>query len=460
MTRRAATVWFGSLLLLATAAWASAGDVGPPNPGPAPGTAEALEARLRAGPSVADLVAYAYESNPKIRAARQEWRAVVEQYRVTTAYPDPQLSFTYFPSPIETRLGPQDWNATLSQLIPFPGRLTRAGELVEADARIARLSLDRAVRDVIVKVRESVHELVYIRDARRVAAQNQELLDHLRKVGETAYGRDRATLLDVVKAQSQSGQLQYDVLLLEELEQTERAQLNALLDRPPDATIGPLPNLPVRPLAYTLDEIYELARQNQEEIRIADTRIRRAETDVELARFRNYPDFKIGVFYAGIGNPDVSNPPADAGDDALGIQAGVTIPLWFGKNRGRIAKAAAQAEAARARRRAVVNDTYAGIRALYFRLNNARRLIQLYGEQLVPEAARSLEIAETWFREGQGSFSDFVETESVWYNFQLALARARADHGKFLARLERLAGRSLTERGGAPDADVPEEGAR
>ncbi len=457
MTKRAAAVLVGSLLLLATTPRASGGNTGPAGPGPSDG---ALEARLRSGPSVADLVAYAYERNPKIQAARQEWRAVVEQYRVTTAYPDPQLSFTYFPSPIETRLGPQDWNATLSQLIPFPGRLTRAGELVEADARIARLNLDRAVRDVIVKVRESVHELAYIRDARRVAAQNQELLDHLRKVGETAYGRDRATLLDVVKAQSQSGQLQYDVLLLEELEQTERAQLNALLDRPPDATIGPLPDLPVRPLAYTLDEIYELARKNQEEIRIADTRIRRAETDVELARFRNYPDFKVGVFYAGIGEPDVSNPPSDAGDDALGIQAGVTIPLWFGKNRGRIARAAAQAEAARARRRAVVNDTYAGIRALYFRLNNARRLIQLYGEQLVPEAARSLEIAETWYREGQGSFSDFVETESVWYNFQLALARARADHGKFLARLERLAGRSLTERDGAPGADVPQEGAR
>ena len=66
----------------------------------------------------------------------------MENYRVTTGYPDPQLMVTWFPEPIETRLGPQDWNAQISQMIPFPGKLSKAGELVAAEARIARLKLD------------------------------------------------------------------------------------------------------------------------------------------------------------------------------------------------------------------------------------------------------------------------------------------------------------------------------
>jgi cobalt-zinc-cadmium efflux system outer membrane protein len=57
-----------------------------------------------------------------------------------------------------------------------------------------------------------------------------------------------------------------------------------------------------------------------------------------------------------------------------------------------------------------------------------------------------MEIAETWYREGESTFSDFVETQSVVYNFQLSLARARADYGKYLARLEQVAGKSLTKR--------------
>ena len=445
--------WIASvaLPLAVFSAWARAGAAAPA------GAPSPWEVRIRTGPAVADLVEYAYRANPEIRAARERWKATVERYRVTTGYPDPQLMVTYFPRPIETRLGPQDWNAVLSQRIPFPGKLSKAGELVAADARIARLGLDRAVRDVIVRVRESYHELLYIRDAKRVVEQNRKLLEHLRKVAETAHARGRAAFVDVAKAQSQSAQLRYDALLLEELEQTELARLNALLNRPPEAPIGPLSDEPVRSLAYSLDEIYRLAEAHQEEIRMAEARVDRARAKVDLARYQGLPDLKVGLFYAGIGSPDVPNEPDDAGRDAVGIQVGVTIPLWLGKNRGRTEGARAELEAARAMRAARVNDTRARIRSLYFRLGNAGRLITLYRDELLPQAARSLEVAETWFREGQGSFSDFVETESVYYNFQLALARAAADHGKYLARLERLTGRSLTVR----DAPAPaEEGQR
>ena len=86
----------------------------------------------------------------------------------------------------------------------------------------------------------------------------------------------------------------------------------------------------------------------------------------------------------------------------------------------------------------------AQIRAVYFRLQNARRLGELYRNDLLPQAAKAMEVAETWFREKQSTFSDFIEAQAVWYNFQLALARAQADYGKYLARLERLVGQSIT----------------
>ena len=411
----------------------------------------ALEARLRSGPSVADLVTYAYQTNPKIEAARQKWKAVVERYRVSTAYPDPQVMVTYFPEPIETRLGSQDWNAVLSQMIPFPGKLSKAGEVVEADARIARLKLDKTVRDVIVALRESVHELLYIRRARQVVAANRKLLDHMRKVAETSHAGDRATFVDVAKAQSQRAQLEYDALLLEELEATERARLNALLNRAPDAELGPLPEVPFQPLAYSLDEIHELAAKRQEEIRIAEARVAKARAKLDLARYENRPDFKVGLFYAGVGEPDVANEPDDAGRDALGVQFGMTIPLWLGKNAGRTSAARAEIKRARALKVARINDTDAAIRSVYFRLKNAERLVTLYRDELLPQAAQSLDVAETWFQEGEGSFSDFVETQSVYYNFQLSLARAEADYGKFLARLERLTATSLTRREGSAE---------
>lgn len=416
-------------------------------------TREQLEARLLSGARLPDLVAYAYRENPALQEPREAWRAAVERYRVETGYPDPQLTVTYFPDPIETRLGPQDWNATLSQPIPFPGKLTQAGRVVATEAEIARLRLDQAVRELTAAVRESFYELYYIRTGREVVARNEELVAHLRKAGETAYAEDRAALVDMVKAQSQIGQLRYDALLLEELEGAERTRLNGLLNRVPDAAIGPLQPEPLAPIVYPLETLYTLAETHQETLQIAGLGVARADEQVKLARYQSLPDFKVGLFYAAIGSPDVAVAPEDAGDDAVGVQFGLSLPLWFGKSRGRLEQARAERARAKAARQAHLNDIRTRIHAAYFKMENARRLVDLYQNELLPQAVRAMETAETWFGEGQSSFADFIEAQSVAYNFQLSLARARADYGKGLARLEQLVGHPLTRR---PAGDVPQ----
>jgi len=413
---------------------------------------EQLEKRVVAGPSLSELLEFAQRTNPTIQAARAAWMAGLERSQTATGLPDPQLMATYFTTPIETRLGPQDWNLTLSQTIPFPTKLANLGTMLATDATLARLQLDKAHGEIGTAIRHSFHELVYIGRAKAVAVQIRELLDHLRLVAETAMAQDQATLVDVMKAQSQVAQLRYDALLLEELEQTEKAQLNGLLNRLPAAPLGPLRPAVAPPLTVGLDEIFQLATANRDEVRMAANRVQRARANRNLAAAQRLPDLKLGLFYAGIGEPDTPTPPLDAGRDAVGIQAGISIPLWFGKNNHLVREAEAEIRRAQALQAAQVNDTRTAVQRVYFRLQNAQRLTVLYQEELLPQAARAMELAETWFREGRGSFSDFVETATVWYNFQLSMARAQADYGKELARLEQLAGATLT---GKPSEIIP-----
>lgn len=393
--------------------------------------------------TVNDLAVLAYESNPEIVAAREDWRAKIEKYNISTAYPDPQFMITYFPEPIETRLGPQDWNVNISQVIPFPGKLSKAGEVIQADTRIAKLNLDKTIRRVMASILKSYHELVYIQQAKKIALQNSQLLDRLRSMGESAYAQDRAAFTDVVKSQSQTAQLRYDILLLEELEQTEKTRINGLLNREPGFIIGDLKPIPVKPVVYKLEELYSLAEIGQEDILMADLKVEKAGIQSDLAEYQNFPNFKVGIFYAGIGESDMDID--DSGDDAIGVQFGMSIPLWFGKNKSRTLAANALIEKTKAVRAVQVNNTRTQIHTLYFKLQNAQRLMALYKDEMLPQAVNALETSETWFREGQGSFSDFVETQAAAYNFQLSLARARADYGKILAGLELLTGRELTE---------------
>jgi outer membrane protein TolC len=404
-----------------------------------------------------------------VRAARSQWRATAEKYRIDTAWSNPELMVEGMRMvgsggmgaaatdnngmPVAGSSEPStpknDWKIQLTQAIPLPGKLGRAGDIAQADARIARLRLDAAVRDVVLGIRESYQELRYIGEARRIAAQNRALLDQLRKVGEGAYAANRAALVDVMKAQAQSGQLLYDAVLLEELEHTEKSRMNGLLDRPADAPIGPLADQPAGAVAFDLREVQAFAEANLEELRIAQAGVEKSQAMQALTRYENLPEFNLGASYG-----------TDRGDRQVGVQVGVMLPIWLGKNAGRTAAARADVETMQAMKRAQANETRTTVQESWFRLRNAERLVVLYRDDLLPQASRAIESAETLYKQGQGAFSDFIETQATYYGFQLSLARAKADYGKFLARLEKLAGRPLTARDAPASPHAGKEVAR
>jgi len=405
-----------------------------------------IEKKIAQDLFLSDLLKYAYLTNPSITASKESWKVFIENYRIEVTWPDPQLMTSYFPSPIETRLGPQDWSLTLSQAIPFPGRLTQKGRVLEADTRISRLKLDKTIKNMVTEISRSYHELIYIQKAINIAKANFNLNQDLVKISENAYTQDKALFYDISKAQAQTAQIQYDILLLQELEQTEKARINTLLNRAPDAPLGYAKDLAFKDVVYTLNEIYGLAMAHQEDILIAIEQITKAEEAVKLSRYDSLPSFKLGLFYAAIGEPDVPNPPKDAGDDAVGIQFGLSLPVWFGKNKSKISRARALTLKAKADKLSVENKTKEILSRLWFKLQNSKRLITLYKMNLIPQALKSVQTAETWYREGDGSFADFLEVQATAYNFQLSLARAKADYGKTLVTLEQLTGVVLDKK--------------
>ncbi len=402
-----------------------------------------LESNLSTTIRLSDLLNYAYLSSPAITASKKSWQIFIENYRIGKSYPDPQLAATYFPRPIETRLGPQDWSLTLSQVIPFPGTLSQKGRVLEADVTISRLKVDKTVKAIVTEVSSSFYELVYIQKAIEVARANLDLNQKMLQISQNAYAGDKALFYDVSKARAQTAQIQYDILLLKELEKTEKTKINTLLNRSPAAALGNAAGTLPQTVVYSLDEVYDLAMLHQEDILMAEENVHKSEQAMQLTRLETLPSFRVGLFYAAIGDPDVATPPPDAGDDAMGVQFGMNLPLWFGKNKSLTARALAEKQKAQAEQTDTANKVKARISRLWFKLENAQRLIVLYENDLLPQAVSSVHTAETWFKQGQGSFSDFLEIQATAYNFQLSLERAKADYAKTLVLLEQAAGAVL-----------------
>ena len=423
----------------------------PPSPTPGrfgePAASTPRPPNTGAAIDLAELIRMAAKHNPRLGAARSRWLAARERPTQARALPDPMLTYTEMLEPIQTRVGPLERSVQLMQPIPFPGKLSAAGAVATEQARVKELEYHIALRDVVAEVKVSYAELVYLNRAIAIVEQNQKLAQLLSEKAAAAYAKqggeqtDTLTLFDTLKAQSSLAQLAYDKITLEELRKAEEVKINSLLSRRPEWAVGKPRPLAFRPLAASQDDLFRIARARRQEIQAAVHKIRGAQHASRLARLSQVPDFSIGVQYSFIG--DAAGPVSGSGDDAVGLRLGFSLPIWGHKNRAKQAEACYLERAARHEKRAATDDVMARISKVYFRLQNAERLVRLYDGSLIPQAEQALKIAEQWHDTGRDTYGRLLEARMVWLNFQLASQRALVDYEQMIARLEQLVGISL-----------------
>ncbi len=392
---------------------------------------------------IQSLIEEAFQNNPSVAAAKAAWSQAVEKLPQETALDDPVLSFSYYAENVETRVGPQEYSIGIEQRFPFPGTLHQKGEIAKKEIEIARLQYEKAVRNMIVELKQAVYEHLYIEGAIETTRHNQELLQEILAVAEAGYSRQSTGLNDVFQAESQLAQLDYEIITLRELRSVQIAVINSVLNRPPDTPLPAIAAAIPEPVTFPISALDSFVQENNQDILIAELDVKKADESIQLARSKNRPTFNIGADYIDTG--EALNPlTPGSGKDPIIIRGGITIPVWLGKNKARVRYAKEGKTDAVHRGDAVINELEVKLRKTFFDLQNAKRLMVLYDDHLIPQAQNALQTAEEWNRTKQGSISEVLEVQSVWLNFNLAWLRARTDYAKFFAELERIAGGSLS----------------
>lgn len=394
--------------------------------------------------SIAHWIDAAVEVNPNIQAAKALWSQTIEKYPQETTLEDPMFMYSFdVIGGIETRVGPQEFNVGISQQFPFPGTLRQKGRIVEKEIEIARLAYEKTVRDVIVELKQAAYELQYLDGAIEITRQNKTLLDEILLYAQNRYTDQSAGLNDVLSAESQLAQLDYDLITLRELRTVQQSVINSMLNQPPDTLIPAVAASIPKTATFEMSALDGLMLEYNQDIQMSQLGVNQADESIKLARKQNRPMFTIGANYIDIG--EALNPlTPDSGLDTVMLSAGVSIPVWLGKNKARVRYAQEQKESATHQSDAVVNNMQVKLRQTVFQLQNAMRLVTLYQDHLIPQAQHSVNIAEEWNRKGEGSVSEILEVQSVQLNFHLAALRAQIDYAQKYAELERIVGGSLS----------------
>jgi cobalt-zinc-cadmium efflux system outer membrane protein len=379
-----------------------------------------------------EAIALAGRNNPNLRAARYAIRFPEAELAQAYRFSNPVLGFGLLPG-LNAGTGV---SVSLAKRFEIAGQRGLRADAARARVEAARWDADDAARLLRVRVGRAFYavrvneEMVEVLDS--VVAVTGRLLDAAQMKLEQGYAPE----LDRNLARVQ--------LLMAQLRRAEaaselaarRAELNALLGRSPDepvAAAGPLVYEPV-PRKLSLERLQAYARAIRPDALAVAQRRLAASTAIRLARRLAAPDLVLG---AGFTND------AD-GLRTLGLNAGITIPLFdrnqYGRDRAR-AEAARVAAEAEARLLAISEE----VRSAFARLEAARIRLSTYDEAILALVDSSQRFASRAYARGELDITTTLLAQRQFTDSQIGYLEAALAFDRAALELEAAVGTPLSE---------------
>ncbi len=388
------------------------------------------------GPLVEHLKSAA-EENPSLVAAFREYHRALQKVPQVDALPDPELSFGYFVSPVETRVGPQIANFSLKQMFPWRGTLDRRGEAAASKAKAEYEAFVAEKARLFEKVRRSWYEL-YLQQADIRSVRNSlETLQSMEAISETRYMTGRRSRVDHLRIRIQRRQMEERLERLEDGMEPIRARFRELVGE--DAGTGPeLPDTLLRQeLSIEKEEALKdsiLARDpRREELRHL---VEASQAEKEAARKEGMPSIGLGVNYTIVGERSGQDIP-DNGKDVLMPMLSMRLPIYREKYRAKEREAEYQKQRFERSEEDRENRLKTMIEESFYELEDAERRIELYRAQ-VDDAEQARSILLDAFRTGDSDVDELLKMERTLYVYRFELERARVDRNKAVARFKKM----------------------
>ena len=379
----------------------------------------------------------AAENNPELKARFDEYMAALEVAPQVKALPDPQVAFGYFIQPVETRVGPQQFKLSASQMFPWFGTL-KAKENVAIQTAKAKYELfEESKSKLFNTVSNNYFNLYFNHKAIDITMENLDILHIFRKLAIIKVEAGLVSSVDEYRITIEINDLENQLALLKDQQLVLTIAFNNLLNIDGQAPVD-VPDLlwsddfPLDKQA-ALDSIF----QKNHQLLGIDLQQEALQYKKEVASLMGKPSFKLGLDYTIVGKGENNM----AGTDAFMFPSvGVTIPLYRNKYKAMVQEVA-YLESAKANEK--VDKT--NMLETLFENNwkdyqDAVRRLSLYEEQL-ELARKSLTMLETDYSTGNENFEEILRMERKVLKYNLELEKARADKQASVSFINYLMGK-------------------
>ncbi len=381
------------------------------------------------------LIEEAFKSNPAIQSARNRWEAAREEIPQAKSLEDPQLSITQWEIPSNFNIGDasQTWYG-IGQSFPFPGKLSLRGQISAKMADASEQEYQAKVRQVVAAIKSAYYHLFLVHKTIDLHLEHQGLLEEFIQSAEQRYAVGQVSQQDLLKAQVELSKLHNSLLVLEQEKVSVQAEINGLLNHPPEMPLGEPEELAYRPFPLALEDLKQQALLERPELKAAASMIEKSEQARALAK-RNYlPDFMVELQYWDV----------HGGSNKWMAVGKINLPWIFkAKYDARLRQAVEEESQARADYAATRNQTLFELQDFFTKVKTAEQLIQVYQSGVLPQAEQSLEAARIGYQAGRVDFLNLIDSERTLRDFQLEYYTALARFQQYVAELERTVGTEL-----------------
>jgi outer membrane protein TolC len=386
---------------------------------------------------LSDLLAEARQKNPEILGARARVQAARARVPQAQSLPDPMGMVKLDNEGFKEYMVGKDMSSqvmySVTQDIPFPGKLIAQGHAAGREADRSSTELKAVEWDVLTRLKTAYYDLGFVYESLDILEKNRSLLDQFAKTAEVKYKTGSGIQADVLKAQVELAKVEEKRIGLEQRKTALEAQIRSLLAKPSAEVLGRL-----EPVVVSFNKSYSsvesLALVNSPELAAQTKSVEAGRAQVAAARFGYLPDLSLTAGYGYRGQLD---PMVKAG-------VGFNIPLWaIGKQRNAVKEAQSNLGEARYSQEAMKQNVLARTGEGYSAVTKAQSLADLYGKTIVPQADAALNSAFAQYKVGNIDFLNLLSNFTTLLDYQLQAKEQEAELAKAIASLEQVAGTEL-----------------
>jgi outer membrane protein TolC len=441
----------------------------------------------------------AARNNPVVMQKFTEYQAALEKIPQVGSLSDPQLSLGVFLKPMELINGNQVADIRLMQMFPWFGVLRYSKDEMSLMAN-AKFELFRDAKlQVFYDIQRNWYELYKIQKDINISEKNIEILKIIERLalvkyksaptegsGTTSNGpvipsgfaqdnRQQSSgmqtmgagknnsgssatnqsslsmqtgpmgssstypgLSDLYRIQIEAGDLENNIALLKNRQNTITAEFNTYLNRPVTSPVFICENIYPDSLGLSLITVSDSMLAKNPMLGMLDFERQSIEARKKMVTRMGYPMVGLGLNYSLISKTNVSmGEPSMNGKDMLMPMVTVTLPIYRKKYNAMVKEADLLSKATSLNYQAATNSLQAEYYQAVQLYQDAQRRIKLYDNQY-QLASKSLDLMLKSFSVSTSALTDVLRIRQQTFDYELKQVEAIADFNTSVAWLRRL----------------------